>query len=874
MGNASAYRRESPRALVGDVKGICWAVYDGIAPSDADKKQVSFFQFPADRQAGSVAPDGAGTGRGGAFTPAKATPEALAGARAAAKNAKALMHPQFLKVHEVIGQEGDGGSVGIVCDRAVPLFTFLASRHAASALACSPDPSGTVSVGGLAGSDSESSRAGTLVTPELVRIGARAWIAAGAYSIGSALAFLHERGMHCGTMGPWSVYVTSQGEWRLGLLPLCGRITDSAPAAAASIRAALCPDLWADPAGASASTAMASDWRGFACCVIGAAAAATAIADATPAAGILIGGEASTDVPGSTTASATVAKAAASSSSSLTGGGADIDPDTDSADKEAAGRATLRLVESVLGSDLEATASAVSGAGVLPREWLRWLRPLLSADPGRRAAGRAWGAAIKGSLLLQPAVATMDFLAELPIKTSAEKQSFFGGILAVVPRLPRCLREAGVLPRLLDALQFGHAEGGGTAVLAPVLAIGAGMRRDEYRARVVPAVIRLFGSRDRATRVQLMRHASSLLPHIDGATLQAEVWPRAAEGMADTVTTLREATLKALPVFARCLPAAGRAAVIRAAGRLHQDSELAIRANCAVCAGMVAEHLSVEERSTLALQLLAAIARDPAAAARVAALRAATHVVGSPRAGVTSAAASGRALSLAGATSVDPVLAVREEGLKLLAACLGSLREHSARAAAAEAAAAETALKTGAGGAEGGSRSGGASGAAGAGEGSGASGWAGWAGTVVASAASAAVGASAGISRPAAAAGATSNVSKPLANFPKSVAPASAPAAVAVSASQPPAARPPAPAPAPAPEASPVPAEAWSSSAWDELDEFGTISPQAAAATGHDEEDMLGVRASAPAAVSAPALVSSPAPAPAPATGWDFDDGW
>ncbi|KAA0148957.1 hypothetical protein FNF29_06241 [Cafeteria roenbergensis] len=703
MGNTAAFRKQNCRAVLGGANPeYAWAVYDGSASADPSKRMM-LLQFPADAAALRLA---------GVAGPASSKPSAAAMAVAsnAARRHRSLVHPHILKLHGVSGGGGssggpkeaggagataaptssssgsaDSGPVVIACEPAVPLFVFLASGRLARLLAAA-EPEG----------------ASTRPPSQLVQQGAAGWLAAGAHALGSALAFLHERGIAHGAVGPSSVFVTEAGEWRLGMFCLTLGKDDAPMPQRAAARAALCPGSFAEPGGASVG-AMESDWHGFSCCVVAAAVAAAskaakatvddvAASDEAPAPAALAGGggaaaggaaSSATAVSGQSslgpppTAASTSAAAAAAAAATAR-----------ESDEQAAALAADALSQSSLAADPLAVAAAAASSGTLPRAWLRWVRTLLDADPLRRGGSRTWNRDALPSLLRDATVTTIRFLAELPIKTPAEKQSFFGGLPAVVPRMPRCLREGLLLPRLLEALEFGQTEGGGTAVLAPVLAIGAGMSRDEYRARVAPAVVRLFASRDRATRVQLMRHAASLLPHIDQKTLHREVWPRAAEGLGDTASALRDATLKALPAFARSLPPAGHDGVVRAIGQLLKDPLPGLRANAAVCAGMVAESVGESVRGSLVLQLLAAIAKDEEPRVRAAGVRAAAFVVGSPRAGVPAAAAAGRALQLAGAAAMDADQEVRAEAVKLIRACAESLSAHNDAAAASAAAAA------------------------------------------------------------------------------------------------------------------------------------------------------------------------------------------
>lgn len=59
-----------------------------------------------------------------------------------------------------------------------------------------------------------------------------------------------------------------------------------------------------------------------------------------------------------------------------------------------------------------------------------------------------------------------------------------------------------ILPQLLNAFEFG---GAGSAVLAPLFRMGKLLDEAEYQKKIVPCVVKLFSSNDRATRLNLLQ---------------------------------------------------------------------------------------------------------------------------------------------------------------------------------------------------------------------------------------------------------------------------------------------------------------------------------------------------------------------------------
>ena len=64
-----------------------------------------------------------------------------------------------------------------------------------------------------------------------------------------------------------------------------------------------------------------------------------------------------------------------------------------------------------------------------------------------------------------------------------------------------------ILPQLLNAFEFG---GAGSAVLAPLLKIGRFLDTNEYQKKIVPCIVKLFNSNDRATRLNLLQQVHSM----------------------------------------------------------------------------------------------------------------------------------------------------------------------------------------------------------------------------------------------------------------------------------------------------------------------------------------------------------------------------
>ena len=68
----------------------------------------------------------------------------------------------------------------------------------------------------------------------------------------------------------------------------------------------------------------------------------------------------------------------------------------------------------------------------------------------------------------------------------------------------------------------------------------------EYQEKVLPNVVKLFSSSDRATRLQLLQQMEQLVVHMDPGTVNDKVFGELATGFLDTNPTIREHTVKVL----------------------------------------------------------------------------------------------------------------------------------------------------------------------------------------------------------------------------------------------------------------------------------------------------------------------------------------
>ena len=88
---------------------------------------------------------------------------------------------------------------------------------------------------------------------------------------------------------------------------------------------------------------------------------------------------------------------------------------------------------------------------------------------------------------------------------------FFEDLTAHLDEFPPAYSKHKILPQLLNVYQYGNVK---TAVLAPLFKLGRLLGEEEYQEKIVPHVVSLFSSTDRATRIYLLRQLPVFAEHL------------------------------------------------------------------------------------------------------------------------------------------------------------------------------------------------------------------------------------------------------------------------------------------------------------------------------------------------------------------------
>ena len=89
-----------------------------------------------------------------------------------------------------------------------------------------------------------------------------------------------------------------------------------------------------------------------------------------------------------------------------------------------------------------------------------------------------------------------------PILEPSQRNELFTELNSSLDMFPAPYSRHKILPQLLNAFEYG---GAGSAVLAPLFRLGQLLEAGEYQQKIVPCVVKLFSSNERATRLNLLQ---------------------------------------------------------------------------------------------------------------------------------------------------------------------------------------------------------------------------------------------------------------------------------------------------------------------------------------------------------------------------------
>uniref|UniRef100_A0A3B4UXJ6 N-terminal kinase-like protein n=1 Tax=Seriola dumerili TaxID=41447 RepID=A0A3B4UXJ6_SERDU len=327
------------------------------------------------------------------------------------------------------------------------------------------------------------------------------------------------------------------------------------------------------------------------------------------------------------------------------------------------------LIWEVFNGPLPRTSSLRS-LGKIPKALVPHYCELVGANPRARPnpARFLQNCRATGGFLSNSFVESNLFLEEIQIKDPAEKQQFFQDLSENLDSFPEDFCKHKVLPQLLTAFEFGNA---GAVVLTPLFKVGKFLSAEEYQQKIIPVIVKMFSSTDRAMRIRLLQQMEQFIQYLNEAAVNSQIFPHVVHGFTDTNPAIREQTVKSMLLLAPKLNETNlNQELMRHFARLQaRDEQGPIRCNTTVCLGKIASYLNAGTRQRVLISAFSRATKDPFPASRSAGVLgfAATHNYYS----VTEIAA--RILPTLCAITVDPDKSVRDQAFKAIKSFLSKL---------------------------------------------------------------------------------------------------------------------------------------------------------------------------------------------------------
>lgn len=190
----------------------------------------------------------------------------------------------------------------------------------------------------------------------------------------------------------------------------------------------------------------------------------------------------------------------------------------------------------------------------------------------------------------------------------------------VATQFPEEFLKHRILPEMLRSVEFG---GGGAKVFAVVLQISSKLSEDDFEKQVLPVIVRLFASPDRALRVCLLDSLPTMIERLPKATVNDKIFPNIITGFSDLAPLVREQTVKSvLTIINKLSDRTVNGELLKHLAKTANDTEPGIRTNTTICLGKIARYLGPNTRTKVLVAAFTRALKDPFVHARSAAVMA------------------------------------------------------------------------------------------------------------------------------------------------------------------------------------------------------------------------------------------------------------
>ncbi|XP_030425737.1 N-terminal kinase-like protein [Gopherus evgoodei] len=272
--------------------------------------------------------------------------------------------------------------------------------------------------------------------------------------------------------------------------------------------------------------------------------------------------------------------------------------------------------------------SSLRSLGKIPKSLVPHYCELVGANPKIRPNPAKFLQNCRGpnGFMKNSFVETNLFLEEIQIKEPAERQKFFQELSNNLDAFPEDFCQHKILPQLLTAFEFGSA---GAVILTPLFKVGKFLNTEEYQQKIIPVIVKMFSSTDRAMRIRLLQQMENFIQYLNEPTVNTQIFPHVVHGFLDTNPAIREQTVKSMLLLAPKLNENNlNMELMKHFARLQaKDDQGPIRCNTTVCLGKIGPYLNASTRQRILISAFSRATKDPFAPSRAAGVLgfAATH---------------------------------------------------------------------------------------------------------------------------------------------------------------------------------------------------------------------------------------------------------
>ncbi|XP_041035888.1 N-terminal kinase-like protein isoform X2 [Carcharodon carcharias] len=273
-------------------------------------------------------------------------------------------------------------------------------------------------------------------------------------------------------------------------------------------------------------------------------------------------------------------------------------------------------------------SSSLRSLGKIPKSLVPHYCELVGANPKIRPNPSKFLQNCRGlnGFMSNRFIETNLFLEEIQIKEPVERQNFFLELSSQLDTFPENFCKHKILPQLLTAFAFGSA---GAVILTPLFKVGKFLSAEEYQQKIIPVVVKMFSSTDRAMRIRLLQQMEQFIQYLNEATVNGQIFPHVVQGFMDTNPAIREQTVKSMLLLAPKLNDSNlNIELMKHFARLQaKDDQGPIRCNTTVCLGKISSYLNANTRHRVLISAFSRATKDPFAPSRAAGVLgfAATH---------------------------------------------------------------------------------------------------------------------------------------------------------------------------------------------------------------------------------------------------------